>query len=86
MGVEIFLQYAYWVVVSYTTEELLKKLIYQTLKNSFLPHNYILIFYNNIFNFQKTINAFGMAKYIYANTSTFYLPTSTSTQPPPQLQ
>lgn len=35
MGVEILLQYVYWALVSYTIEELLKKLIYQTLKKFF---------------------------------------------------
>ena len=71
MGVEILIQYVYWALVSYTIEELLKKLIYQTLKNSFLPHNYILIFHNNFFNFQKINNVSGMTKYIYASTCTF---------------
>jgi hypothetical protein len=51
MGIEILIQYEYWALVSYTIKELLKKLIYQTLKNSFLPYNYILIFHNNFFNF-----------------------------------
>lgn len=83
MGIAILLQYVHWALVSYTIEEFFKKLIYQTLKNSFLPHNYILIFHNNFFNFQKIINVSDMAKYIYANTCTFYLPTSTP-PPPPQ--